>query len=190
MVGSELEGVRNKVFNYAVETLSETIVNEKLNLLFNKLKYAAEVNLVFGFSFKNIEDGGFRYFYPKENNTLLGWSKIVCTLDNLAKLNDILHKSDVIESCSRERLSTKCRFFKLSNLTVFFAFFKDVPMGCKDKSYRNVFWEVVQSTVSGLKKIQDNHITTTCVFSCSCPPIARKSTFGRRNFKIVQSIHQ
>ena len=132
LVDSELERARHKVLNYAVETLNETIVNEKLDHFFNNLKCAAKVNLAFGFILKEIEDEGFIYFYAHENNTLLDRSKLVCTHDNLAKLKDFLNKSDVIESCSRERLSSKRRFYKLTNLTVFAALLKDVPMGCKD----------------------------------------------------------
>ena len=132
LVDSELERARHKVFNYAVETLNETIVNEKLDHFFNNLKCAAKVNLAFGFILKNIEDGGFRYFYAHENNTLLDRSKLVCTHDDLAKLKDFLNKTDVIESCSRERMKTKWRFYKLTNLTVFAALLKDVPMGCKN----------------------------------------------------------
>ena len=56
LVDSELERARHKVFNYAVETLNETIVNEKLDHFFNTLKCAAKVNLAFGFILKNIED--------------------------------------------------------------------------------------------------------------------------------------
>ena len=62
LVDSELERARHKVFSYAVETLNETIVNEKLDLFLNKIKSAAKVNLAFAFNSKNIEDGGFRYF--------------------------------------------------------------------------------------------------------------------------------
>ena len=51
---------------------------------------------------------------------------------NLAKLKDFLNQTDVIESCSRERTNTKWRFYKLTNLTVFAALLKDVPMGCKN----------------------------------------------------------
>ena len=90
------------------------------------------MNLVFGFILKNIEDGGLRYFYAHENNTLLDRSKLVCTHDDLAKLKDFLKKTDVIESCSRERMNTKWRLYKLTNLTVFAALLKDVPIGCKD----------------------------------------------------------
>ena len=132
LVDYELERARHKVFNYAVETFNETIVNEKLDHFYNKLKYAAKVNLAFGFILKNIENGGFRYFYAHENNTLLDRSKLVCTHDDLSKLKDFLNKTDLIESCSQERKKTKWMFYKLTNLTVFAALLKDVPMGCKD----------------------------------------------------------
>ena len=130
LVDSDLERSRHKVFNYAVKILNETI-NEKLDTFFNNLKCAAKVNLAFGFCLKNIEDGGFRNFYAQENNTLLDRSKLVCTRDDLAKLKDFLSKTDVIESCSRQRLSTKWRFYKLTNLTIFPALLRDDPTGCK-----------------------------------------------------------
>ena len=71
LVDSKLERARLKVFNYAVQTLKETIVKDKLDHFFNNLKSAAKVNLAFGFILKNKEDGGFRYFYAHENKTLL-----------------------------------------------------------------------------------------------------------------------
>ena len=93
---------------------------------------AAKVNLAFGFILKNIEDGWFRYFYAHENNTLLDRSKLVCTHDDLAKLKDFLNKTDVTESCRRERTNTKWRFYKLTNLTVFAVLLKDFPLGCEE----------------------------------------------------------
>ena len=66
LVDSELERARHNVYNYAVETLNETIVNEKLDQFFNNLKSAAKVNLAFGFILENIEEGAFSYFYPNE----------------------------------------------------------------------------------------------------------------------------
>ena len=71
LVDCELERTRHKVSNYAVEILNETIVNEKLDHFFNNLNCAAKVNVASGFILKNIDDGGFRYFYAHENNTLL-----------------------------------------------------------------------------------------------------------------------
>ena len=90
------------------------------------------MNLAFGSILKNLEDGGIRYFYAHEKNTLLDRSKLVCTHEDLAKLRDFLNQTDVIESCSRERTNTKWRLYKLTNLTVFAALLKDVPMGCKN----------------------------------------------------------
>ena len=132
LVDSEVERTRHKVFNYAVETINETIVNEELDNFFNNLKCAAKVNLAFGFNLKNIENGGLRYFYAHENNTLLDRSKLVCTHDDLATLKDFLNKTDVVESCSGERMNTKRRFYKLTNLTVFATLLEDVPLGCKN----------------------------------------------------------
>ena len=132
LVTSELERARHKVFNYAVETLNETILMEKLDQFFNKLKCAAKMNLDFGSILKYIEDGGFSYFYAHENITLLDGSKTVCTHDDLAKLKIIVNKSDVIKSCSKETLSTKWRFYKLTNITVPAALLRDVLMGCKN----------------------------------------------------------
>ena len=39
---------------------------------------------------------------------------------------------DIVDLCTRERANTKWKFYKLTNLTVFAALLKDVPMGCKD----------------------------------------------------------
>ena len=50
----------------------------------------------------------------------------------MAKLTEILKKTDVIESCTKERSNTKWRFFKLTNLTIFAALLRDIPMGCND----------------------------------------------------------
>ena len=104
-----------------------------LIIFFNNLNCAAKVNLAFGFILKkNRRWGGFGYFYAHENNSLLDRSKLVCTHDDLAKLKDFLNKTDVIESCSRERMNTRWRFYKLTRGTVFAALLKDVPMGCKN----------------------------------------------------------
>ena len=187
LVGSELERARHKVFNYAVETLNETIVNEKLDNFFSNLKCAAKMNLVFAFILKNIEDEGFRYFYAHENNTLLDRSKLVCTHDDLAKLKDSPNKTDVIESCSRERMNTKWRFYKLTKLTVFAALLKDEPMGCKDSDlpaplFKNCTINCLTFEENTSQPYNDN----LCLFRA----LAWKSMTGRTNFENIQFIHQ
>ena len=52
--------------------------------------------------------------------------------DDMVKLKEILKKTDVIESCTKERANTKWRFFKLTNLTIFAVLLRDIPLGCKD----------------------------------------------------------
>ena len=132
LIDFEIERARHKVFTYAVENLNETVVNGKFDQFFNNLKSAAKVNLVFGLIIKNMEDGGFRFFYVHENITLLDRIKLVCTKDDLTKLKDILNITDVIQSCVREEMITLWRFYKQANLTVFAVLLKDLPIGCKD----------------------------------------------------------
>ena len=106
LVVFELQRTRHKVFIYAIENVNATIVDENLDDFFSNLKRAAKMNLALAFLFKE-NDGGFRFFYTHENNTMLDRFKLVSTKDDLAKLKDILSKAGVIESCSRERMKTK-----------------------------------------------------------------------------------
>ena len=132
LVDSEKEKGRHSVFNFAVNNLTSQVIEEKLDRVLDKLKCVAKLNLALGFILKKIEDGKFRYFYGHENNTLLEQSKLVSNKDDMAKVKEILKKTDVIESCTKEKSNTKWRFFKLTNLTIFAALLRDIPMGCKD----------------------------------------------------------
>ena len=132
LVDSEIQKRRHSVFNFAVNNLTAQVIEEKLDRVLAKLKCVAKLILAHGFILKNIEDGIFRYFYAHENNTLLEQSKLVSNKDDMAKLKKILKTTDVVESCTKERSNTKCRFFKLTNLTIFAALLRDIPMGCKD----------------------------------------------------------
>ena len=120
------------MFNFAVNNLTAQVIEEKLDRVLDKLKCVAKPNLALGFIVKNIDDGKFRYFYAHENNTLLEQSKPVSNKDDMVKVKEILKKTDVIESCMKERSNTKWRFSKLTNLTIFAALLRDIPMGCKD----------------------------------------------------------
>ena len=132
LVDSEIQKGRHSVFIFAVNNLTAQVIEEKLDHVLDKLKCVAKPNLALGFILKNIEDGKFRYFYAHENNTLLEQSKRVSNKDDMTKLREILKKTDVIESCTKERSNTKWRFFKLTNLTILAALLRDIPMGCKD----------------------------------------------------------
>ena len=56
LVVSKIEHARIKAINYAKETLSMKIVEEKLDQLFEKLYSWAMVNRTFGFILRNIEE--------------------------------------------------------------------------------------------------------------------------------------
>ena len=89
LVDSELEKGRHRVFNFAMSTFDNSLINKKLDLVFSGLKCAAKINLAFGFVLKNVGDGSCRYFYAHENNTLMERSKHVCTPDDITKLREI-----------------------------------------------------------------------------------------------------
>ena len=59
-------------------------------------------------------------------------SKLVCSQDDITKLKNRMQKLNVADVCTRERANTKWKIYKLTNLTIFAASLKDVPMGCKD----------------------------------------------------------
>ena len=73
------------MFNFVVNKLTAQVIEEKLDRVLDKLKYAAKLNLALSFSLEKIEDGKLRYFYAHENNTLLERSKIVSNRDDMAK---------------------------------------------------------------------------------------------------------
>ena len=73
-----------------------------------------------------------RYFYAHENSTIMEGSKLVCTPDDFVNLKEKLQKMDIIDLFTRERANTKWKFYKLTNVIVFAALVKDIPMGCKD----------------------------------------------------------
>ena len=134
LTDTELENGRHRVFNFAMSSFDMSLLNDKLDYVFKELKCAAKVNLAFGFVLKNIEDGMCRYFYAHEINTIMERSKLVCTPDDIANLKEKLQKMDIIDLCTRERVNTIWKFYKLTNVAVFAALLIDIPTGCKKKA--------------------------------------------------------
>ena len=104
------KNLRHCVFNFVVNNLTAQVIEGKLNRVLYKLKCATKPNLALGSILKKIEDGKFRNFYAHENNTLLEQSKLVSNKNDMTKLKEILKKTDVMESCTKERSNTKWRF--------------------------------------------------------------------------------
>ena len=132
LVDSEMENGRHRVYNFAVDILDTKYLLEKLDVALVSPKYAAKLNVAFGFVLKNVEDASCRYYYTHENITLLERSKFVATTGYLTKVKKPLSNTDVKESCTRERANTEWKFYKLTNVTLSAALLNEVPMGCKD----------------------------------------------------------
>ena len=130
-------------------------------------------------------------FYAHENNTLLDRSKLVCTKDDLTKLKNILNKTDLIESRSREKLSTKWIFNKLTTLTVFAASLKDVLIGCKGAALAKTLLKNHAVNCLIFEKSYKTTIKRQLVLSsCLYFSFARKSKTGRRNIEYFQFFHE
>ena len=110
LVDSEIQKGTHSVFNFVVNKLTAQVIEGKLDPVSDRLKCAAKLNSALGFILKNIEDGKFRYFHAHENNTLLEKSKLVNNKEYMSKLKDILKKTAVIGSCTKEVSNTKWRF--------------------------------------------------------------------------------
>ena len=93
-------------------------------------------------------------FYAHENNTVMETSKFVFTPDDITNMKEKLQKRDVVDLCTRERANTKLKIYKLTNLTVFAALLKDVPMGCK----KTVLPEPLLEN-QNVKRLTDEHYT-------------------------------
>ena len=132
LTNTEMENGRHRVFHFAMSSFDMTLLNDKVDYVFQELKCAVKVNLAFGFVLKNVEDGSSRHFYAHEINTVMERSKLVCTQADMTNLKDRMQRIDVVDIFTRERANTKWKFYKLTKLTIFASLLKYVPMGCKE----------------------------------------------------------
>ena len=148
-----------------MENLNATILAEKLDRFLNVSTCAFKVTPAFGFPLKKKRRSRIQKFYADGNNNMLDRFKCVWTKDDLANLEAIFHKTDVIESCSFEKSNTKWMFHEVQvDLTVSAALLKDVHLGCKDVVLPESLLKNHASTVSLLKSKHDSHIRTICAF--------------------------
>ena len=97
-----------------------------------KLNCAAKVNLALGFILRKVDTDEYRYFYAHENNTFFEKCHLLCSKGDLVSLQDRIEKMDLVEKCAQERENTKWRFALTTNVTMFCALLKNIPMGCID----------------------------------------------------------
>ena len=57
---------------------------------------------------------------------------MLCTKADLITIQEKVDKFDIVEQCTQERQNTKWRFKLITNVTIFAALLKNIPMGCPD----------------------------------------------------------
>ena len=97
-----------------------------------KLKCAAKVNLALDFILQNIETNHYRYYYPQESNLLLDRVFLLSNKNDLLNLQNKIEKLGLVETCTKERQTSKWRFTVITNVTVFAVLLTNVHMGCTD----------------------------------------------------------
>ena len=93
-------------------------LSQRLDTVFENLKFSENLNVAFGFMLKDVEDGACRCCYAHENNTLVGRSKAVETKTVLVKFKNVLSNTELIEACLKGRASTKQKFHKVTQVLV------------------------------------------------------------------------
>ena len=126
------ESIRGKqhVFNFALTELSPAVMAEKLRLVFANLDNTAKINVSLGFVLRNIESDYYRYYYAHENSLIFNTSQILSNEKDLDKIIAKLSLEDFVERATRERPNTKWKFAFATNMTVFAAILKEIPLGC------------------------------------------------------------
>ena len=109
--------------------LDTKIINEELEKVFNKFDSAAKVNL----ALLNVKTADTRYYFAHENLTLLFKKPpLLCKKNQFENKPGKIEKFDIVEQCIQERQTTKWRFKLITNVTVFAALIKNIPLGCPD----------------------------------------------------------
>ena len=121
-----------KVFNFQVSKLDTEIIIKTLEKVFNKHGSAAKINIALGFVLRIIETCEYRSYYAHGNKNLFDNFHLLCTKADLITIEGKVEKIDIVEHCTQERQNTKWRFNLITNVTIFAALLKKIPMGYPD----------------------------------------------------------
>ena len=166
LVDTEMENGRRKVFNFQLSKLDTKIIIEKLEEVFNKLYSAAKINIALGLVLRNFDTGEYRYFYAHENNTLIEKLHLLCTKADLITIQGKVEKFDIVEQCTQERQNTKWRFKLITNVTIFAALLKNIPMGCPDSVLPEPLLRHTQLNCLLSNKDKEPYKDHMCLFPC------------------------
>ena len=181
LVDSEVEIGRQSV-QFCHEILNAHTSSQKIDSVFEKLKRAAKLNVAFGFLLRNVEDGTCPYYYAHENNTLIERSELEATKEDLVRIKYVLGNTGVIDVCTKEREKRKCKLYKLTNVTVFAALLREVPMRCKDTVLPEPLAKTTLLIVLLTDRRRENRTMSVSVFGFAS---RRKWGTWEKNFKEV-----
>ena len=86
--------------------------------MFDSLRYAAKLNVAFGFMLNNAEDGSCRYHYTHKKVQFLGGSlSLKATEGVFTKIMKRLSNTNLTENYTRGRAYTKRHLHKLTRIT-------------------------------------------------------------------------
>ena len=132
LVDSKFVRGRQHVFNFASTNVTPKILREKIQQVFELLHCAPEVSLALVFVLRNVEDGSYRFFYAHENCLLLERLLLTANKEDMTEIQQRLDDLNVVELSTMGRSSTKWKLLFTTNVTIFVALLKSVPVGCKD----------------------------------------------------------
>ena len=138
LMDDKAEWTRKRMYNYRLEGLDDSFIEEKLDSIFADLDCTAKINFSFGFILRNSEDpDDFRYYYAADNNPVFLAPVTVSNQQDLEFIKDRIDKESFFENAIQQRPNTKWRFFSLTNVTFFVYLLPDIPLGCTEASFPN-----------------------------------------------------
>ena len=153
MLDCEVKKRRDRVFNFSMPTISNPLVSNKLDCVFEGLKVAAKVSSNIGFLWKFFEDGPSGSFRARRKKTVLKKASIVCYAEDKNNLKGSLQKKDIIDLCTWKRAISKWRFYQHTIMTVFASLIQDEIMG---KSFSVPVERLLRNRIRNFLKVERN----------------------------------
>ena len=130
LMDDKIELTRKRIYNYRLDGMDDSFIEEKLDSIFADLDCTAKLNFSFGFILRNTEDPSeFRYYYAADNNPVFTTPVTISNHQDLEFIKDRIDKESIFESAIQQRSNTKWRFFALTNVTFFVYLMPNVSRG-------------------------------------------------------------
>ena len=187
---SEIENGRHRVYNFAEEVPDPKYMLEKLDVVFDGLKGAANLNVAFGFVLKNKKIGVVGFIMQTKTLHYLRHLNL-WLLQKTGKISRIYRESPMSMNRVQENEPTEDGYFTSRRMLNFLQpYSKKFPWAVKTLYCHIHYWKIIQSNAKYLKRIPE---IWTMTFSASLELwrcICKEMRNPRRNFQIIHSIPQ